>query len=430
MLRRMAYGLAFIMLAAWARAVPASDDGGESGDPPATTYPGNQEEGTQLERRAVRAFQERRYAEAARLFGQAWEAYQHPRYQYNLGQCSRHAERWLQAVAAYRRRLELQPPPLNFIHAHIGYCLLRAGRREEANQALRRYLELEPSGDVAPQVRQALESGRWPEDAGPRPAQTVEAARRIHERADQLCEQAQFRQAAEAYMEGYRQHNTIHEFLMNASLCYLWARQVDQATETINQYLRTPSPDPEAYAILADCRETEGDLAAVLEAYRRYLQLAPDGDRALIARRVVGSLSRFDEMPTRQQATEAKQHLNRANQHAQAGRHNQAIRAYLDAWAGWPTPTIRFNLGLCYYHTRRYDEALTALTAYMEQMGDEGNYASVHLDIADVLVALDRNDEAMQHIRTFRRRAEAADLPREDHFLSRSREIEEACKED
>jgi hypothetical protein len=36
----------------------------------------------------------------------------------------------------------------------------------------------------------------------------------------------------------------------------------------------------------------------------------------------------------------------------------------------------------------------------------------------------------MQHIRTFRRRAEAADLPREDYFLSRSREIEDQAKED
>ena len=63
-------------------------------------------------------------------------------------------------------------------------------------------------------------------------------------------------------------------------------------------------------------------------------------------------------------------------------------------------------------------------------MGDEGEYASVHLDIAEVLVALDRNDEAMRHIRTFRRRAEAAELPREAHYRSWTNEVDQQCKSD
>jgi tetratricopeptide (TPR) repeat protein len=421
-----------VLLCEGTAAGSGGEEGGARAEAAATpaSYPGDPEEGTQLERRAVRAFQEHNYVEAARLFLEAWDAYQHPRYQFNVGQCCRHAGRWQQAVTAYRQRLELEPPPPNYIHAHIGYCLLRAGQREEANQAFSRYLELEPDGDMAPQVRRAMETGQWPEGGDRRPAAMVEAARRVHERAGQLVDQAQYREAAEAYVEGYRQCGEVHELLMNAAQCYLWAGQVEQAIETINRYLETPSPDPEGYAILADIREAEGDLGAVLAAYRRYLELAPDGNRALMAQGIVRHLSRLDPMPTRQQAAVAKQHFYRAHELFGARRYNDALREYLQAWEGWPTPIIRYDIGVCYYYTNRLEEALGCFTEYVQVMGDEGRQASTHLDIAQVLADMGRNEEAMRHIRAYRRRAEVADLPDEEEALERSRRIEDRCKED
>ena len=426
MLKHMAYAGVLIVVAAWASAARAADDGGES-EP---TYAGNREEGAQLERQAVSAFQEHQYAEAARLFEQAWQAYQHPRYQFNIGQCYRHAQSWPQAVEAYQRRLDLEPAPPNYIYAHLGYCLLQAGQREEANAALRRYLELEPEGDLAEQVQQAVDTGRWPADAGRRPPEAVEAARAVHDRAQQLADQGQFQQAAEAFMEGYRQHNQIHELLLNAGLCSMWAGRTAQAVEAFTQYLETPGADMAALAHLAECRLTEGDLPAARETYQRYLQRDPDGQFARQARQVILFIERLDPMPTRANVAEAKEHIARANDHALAGRYRQAQREYEAAYEIIPVSTVRYNIGLCHYHRGQHEEALTLFLQYIEQEGDEGREASVHVDAARCLADLNRNEEAMQHIRAYRARADAAELPREQYFRDQATQVENQCKED
>jgi tetratricopeptide (TPR) repeat protein len=404
--------------------------GGEESGEAEPTYPGNREEGTTLERQAVAQFQEHQYAAAARLFEQAWTAYQHPRYQFNIGQCYRHAQQWPQAVAAYRRRLELDPAPPNYIHAHLGYCLLQARQREEANAALRRYLELEPEGDLAEQVQRAIDSGRWPADADRRPPEAVEAARAVHDRAQQLADQGQFQQAAEAFMEGYRQHGQIHELLLNAGLCYMWAHRNEQAIEALTQYIETPGADMGAIAHLAECRLADGDLPAARDLYRRYLQRDPDGEFVQQARRVIRFIDHLDPIPTRANMLEAKAHTERAEAHVTAGRYAQAQREFEAAYAIIPAPTTRFNIALCHYCARRYEQALTMLLQYMEEMGDEGREASVHIDIARCLADMNRDEEAMQHINAYRARADAAELPREQYFREQATAIENQCKED
>jgi tetratricopeptide (TPR) repeat protein len=392
-------------------------------------YEGDAEAGAQLERQAVRQFQEHQYAEAARLFERAWDAYQHPRYQYNIGQCYRRAGRWDEAIAAYNRRLELQPAPLSSIYAHIGYCQLQARRRDEANEAFRRYLELEPQGDMAAQVRRALEIGRWPEEER-RPPEAVQAAREIHARAEQLCRDGEFLQAAEAYMEGYQQHGQIHELLLDAGICYMWATRTQQAIEALNRYIETPGFDTAAIAHLAECRITEGDLPAARDTYQRYLDQDPDGQFARQARHVIRFVNNLDPMPTRANVAQAKEHIARAFQHVEAGRYPQAQREFEASYEIVPAPTVSFNIGLCHYYRRQYDEALTWLLRYMERWGDEGEEASVHIDIARCLVELNRDEEAMQHIHAYRQRADAAELPREQYFRDQATELENRCKED
>lgn len=393
-------------------------------------YAGNREQGTQLEQQALSAFQEHQYAEAARLFEQAWEAYQHPRYQFNIGQCYRHAQQWEQAAAAYQRCLDLQPPPPNYIYSHLGQCLLRAGRRDEANEAFRRYLELEPEGDCVAQVRQAMESGQWPEDADRRPAEAVEAARAVHDRAQQLADQGQYQEAAEAFMEGYRQHNQIHELLLNAGLCYLWAERTEQAIEALTQYIETPGADPAALAHLAECRIDEGDLPAARETYQRYLERDPDGQFAQQARGIIRFVNRLNPVPTRANVAEAKEHGIRAQTHARARRYRQALEEFEAAYAIIPSPTTRYNIAVCHWRMGRPAQALPLLLEYMEQMGDQGDDASVHLDLAQCLADLDRNDEAMEHISAYRRLADAAELPHEERNREWATEIEEQCKND
>ena len=415
--------LLLVLAALWVGQAQASDTEHEG------SYPGDRDEGTQLERQAVRQFQEHQYAEAARLFERAWEAYQHPRYEYNTGQCYRHAQRWDEAIAAYNRRLDLEPAPLNYIYAHIGYCHLQARRSEEANAAFRRYLELEPEGDMAAQVRRALEIGRWPEEER-RPPEAVQAARDIHERARQLTDEGEFQQAAEAYVEGYGQHGQIHELLLNAGLCYMWAQRTEQAIEAFNRYLETPGADTAAIAHLAECRLAEGDLPVARDTYQRYLDQDPSGQFAQQARQVIRFVNQLNPMPTRANIAEAKEHVAHAYEHVEAGRYRQAQREFEAAYEIIPAPTVRFNIGLCHYQRRQYDEALTCLLQYIEQRGDEGREASVHIDIARCLAALNRDEEAMQHIRAYRQRADAAELPRERYFRDQATAIENQCKDD
>jgi tetratricopeptide (TPR) repeat protein len=395
----------------------------------ASEFEGDEEAGTRLERQAVRQFQEHQYAAAARLFEQAWDAYQHPRYRFNAGQCYRRAERWDEAIAAYNRRLELEPAPPNYIHAHIGYCHLRARRRQQANEALRRYLELEPEGDMAPQVRRALETGQWPEEER-RPPDAVQAARGIHERAEQLCRDGEFLQAAEAYMEGHQQHSQIHELLLDAGICYMWANRTEQAIEALTQYLETPGADPAAIAHLGECRITEGNLPAARDTYQRYLDQDPDGQFARQARHVIRFVNDLDPMPTRANVAQAKEHIARAFEHVEAERYRQAQREFEAAYEIIPVPSASYNIAQCLSCRRQYDEALTRFLQYVQRWGDEGEEASAHIDIARCLVELNRDEEAMQHIHVYRQRADAAELPREQFFRDQATEIENQCKED
>lgn len=414
-----------IVAALWSAEAVASDDGGSS-----RTYPGDREAGQELHRRATLAFQERRYAEAGRLFEEAWETYQHPLFMHNVGQCYRRAGRWREAVTAYQRRLELEPAPPNYIHAHIGYCLLQLREREEANRAFRRYLEVEPNGDASVQVRRALETGQWPEGEDRRPAEAVRAARDVHERAERLVEQGQFQQAAQAYMEGYQQNSQVHELLLNAALCSLWAGQTEQAIETFNRYLQTPGADAGAHVHIAESRISQGNFVAAREAYQRYLQADPDGEFAEQARHIVRFIERLNPVPTNANMAETKQHIGRADEHARARRFRRALSEYEAAYRIVPAMNLRFNVGVCHRGLGNHAQALECFEFYLQQMGDEGNYASVHLDAAACLAGLNRVDEARRHIQAYRARADASELPGEAENREWASEIERGLKGD
>ena len=218
--------------------------------------------------------------------------------------------------------------------------------------------------------------------------------------------------------------------MFNAALAYCDAQAWDDALATLRRYLETPDPLPEAVARVAEVQTVQGDLAGSLETYRRYLELDSDGNFSEQARQIVRSLGRLERIPTGAELAQAKLVYIRALAHCNAGRYNSAVRDLLEAWEGMPVPVIRFNLGVCYRNLRRHGAALRCFTDYMDVTGDRGKEASVHLDIARCLIDLDRHDEALEHIRTYRERADEEELPGEEAQMSLSRELELECKRD
>jgi len=426
----------FAFLVAVAFCAPASlageSDHDESSATDEPTYRGDSEAAYSIYAQGIEAYEAANYAEAARLLEQAFQLYEEPIFIFNVGQCHRMGRRHAEALAAFERYLEICPPSVldNRVHVMMGECLLYLDRRQEANEAYRRYLQAEEGGEHAAEAREAIETGQPPPDPERRDPETVRAARDVFDRAEELYDQRQYREAAALFIQGYEQHPNVHELLFNAGLAYCDAQAWDDAIATFRRYLETPDPLPEAWARLAEAITAQGNLAAALEAYERYLELDADGQFAEQARQVVRFLRRLERIPSREELAQAKQINNRAREHFNAGRYNAAIRDYLEASEGLPTPTIRYNLGACFYNLRRYDDALRCFTEYMEIVGDHGKEASVHLDMARCLIDLNRRDEAREHVFTYRERADEEELPNEDTERRRSSELELECKRD
>lgn len=420
--------LALLVLCAGGSQAYEPSEGEIEASPP--EYAGDEAAARPIVGQAHLAYQERRYVEAARLYERAYETHQHPRSIYNVGQCYRAAGRWQEAVAAYRQRLDLEPAPYTFIHTHIGTCLLELNQREQANEAFRRYLELDPNGDCAAQARQAIETGEWPEDQDRRPAETVEQAREVHTRAERLCEEGEFREAAEAYLEGYERFSNVHELLLNAAVCFGYAGEEEAAIEHLRAYLQTPGAEPDAHAYLGNHLMTECLLAEALQEYERYLELDPQGGLAEQTRRTVRWIRRLNPMPTRANLIEAKRLWERGSGHARAGRVRAALRDYESAYQIIPDPTLHYNIGECHRTRERWADALVCYQDYIERMGDLGARAQVHLMAAACLIGLNRTDDAMEHIRAYRARADADELPGEEADREWAVELEEQCKSD
>jgi len=443
--RRAACFLAFVVLALWAcrsvagEPIDSRDSGeGETGGAPAAASPqGDAEAARALEQQAAAAYQEGRYVEAAQIFQRAWETYQHPHFQYNIGQCYRAAGQWEEAAAAYQQRLQHQPVPDNLIHVHIGRCLLELGRRDEAEAALLRYMRLEPGSHEATVARRAIVSGRWWEPQERRSAETLEQANELHERAAGLADQGQFVDAAHLYVQGYEQLSDIHEFLFNAALCFLEGRSLAEAVQAFRRYLETPGADPEAWAHLGASLRFQDELAAAAEAYERYLDEEPEGEFAEEAQEVVRSLRRFDS-PPREETAQGE----RAGEDEIIRPVVSRVRRGVDTWrstgdlSGVPAPTEarvspagRYNMGFCHMRAREWEQAIAAFEECVQAAGDEGGYTSAHLDIAHCLIELSRTAEALEHIRAFRQRADEAVLPGEEADRRWATQLEQRCQE-
>ena len=437
-IRTSTLGLALVVAVLWARVLMAAQDesaGSAEGPAIMQPYAGDPEAARELDGQATAAYEAGRVAEAAVLFQQAWEAYQHPHFQYNIGQCHRAAGQWEQAASAYRQRLELEPAPDSIIYIHLGRCLLQMDRRDEAEAAFLRYIRLEPGTAEATSARHAIIGGRWLDDRSDRGAATLVQANEVHERAIALVERDQMDEAARLYVEGYEQLSDIHEFLLNAGLCFLEAQEASEATRMFLRYLGTPGADAEAWVHLGASLRAMDDLAGALEAYESYLDEAPRGEFADKAQQVARSIRRYEGLPPREEEQAADQIpavVGRARSGVGTWRTTGEITTPLGRRAaslgeGMSSRHARYNLA--FYHMRRqeWEQALPCLEEALQVAGNEPGYAAAHLDAAECLLQLDRQTEATEHIRIYLRRADEEELPNEQNDRRRAEDLRQRC---
>ncbi|MBN1918323.1 MAG: tetratricopeptide repeat protein [Verrucomicrobia bacterium] len=386
------------------------------------------------------AYTEGRYADAATLFQQAYDAWHHPAFAYNKGQAIMRVSRWQEALTAFQLYVSGYQtsglPSSEFdplVHIQIAECQHRLGQRDEARQALQRYIEANPQGTLTPAVRECVEAGADPSTIGARDPQTVTAARRVHDEAEALHRQGRYREAAERYRQGYTQHGDITEFLYNAASSYRAARMWAEAIVEYERYLQTPAPTAEANIELAQCYHEQAEYERAIEAYRRYLQREPTGTFAEDARQYIESMTtvletRQGQQPSQDTMNQARQRFERGTAHYAAGRYRQALEEFSQAHDLVPARASQFNVGMCYLRMRDWVRALTQFENCLRD-GDTGLAAETHLRAAECLLELMRWGDAQNHIRDYLQRADEAELPNEERDRARAEQLSQRARQ-
>lgn len=376
------------------------------------SYEGDPDAARPLNEQARQAYAAGNFAQAAPLFEQAFQAYQHPEFLYNRAQCLRRAEQHEQAIAAYQRYTRAGGQAA-VAHIHIGECLLQLNRRDEATRAFRRYLELQPEGPHAAHAREAVESGRPPSEQDSRDPDRAREAQEYYDRVlRQYNRSEQAGELAQALVEGYEQYN-MPEFLHSAAIGYHLAQQPRDAVPMYRRYLQTPAPDPEAWAELGDALAWLDDTEGMLQAYRRYLQLAPRGERAEEVRDLIAYyMEPSEEHPPREHLQEAREAVHRGQEHYDAGRVTEALREFQSAYERAPDRATLFNIAMCYTSLRNWREAAPRWVEYA-QGGGRGRDAVAHLFAAQAFIGAGNPRMARGHLMEYLALADQHELPNE-----------------
>jgi tetratricopeptide (TPR) repeat protein len=420
----------------------AVTSGGEAGTPrsgetpPEPTYRGSESAAMPFYNRAEEAYQAGRYAEAAQLLEQAFEAHEHPLLVYDMGQAYRLARDHQHALEAYQRYIQICPRDRlrNAVYVSMADCLLALNRREEANEALRHYLDLEADGEYAAEAQHSVETGQPPSAQGRRDAGTVQDADAVCNEADALWEQEHFQQAAEVFLRGYERLPDVHELLYDAALCYLDGQMWADAARTFSRYVRTPGAEHDAWAFMAESYAEQFNFSDAVQAYERYLELEPQGTYAEQARTFIR-----DTMPPAEGSPEAETGaspgeaeraaalLTTARERYNADHFRESLESLQQAYQIVPARSTLFNMGRCYLGLHEWENALSHFERVLER-GDEGRYAAAHLDAADCLLELNRREEALRHVEQYMARARESDLPNEESDMEWAREFQQRAQ--
>lgn len=385
------------------------------------------------------AYTEGRYAEAADLFQQAYDTWHHPAFAYNRGQAFTRASRWQDALTAFQLYVSsfetLGLPRAEFdpiAYIQIAECQHRLGQRDEARESLQRYVEANPQGALAPEARRCAESGAEPSTIGARDPQDVDAARRVFDEAQALCGEGRYREAAERFLEGYTRHTDVTELLYNGASSYLMARMWREAIEAFDRYVQTPGAWAEAYIELAQCHHELGQYPEAVAAYRRYIELDPNGTFAEDARQYIQTMEAQTGSgaapATPENMRRAREFFDQAMDHYEAGRYREALEAFERSNDLVPTRESLYNIGRCYGDLGEWARALTNYENTL-QGGDRGRDASVQMRIGQCLVELGRFDEARQHLERFIQVADQDEVPDEEACRQFVNQLLERCRQ-
>ncbi len=373
-----------------------------------------------INERAVQAYGAGNYAEAARLFEETYEAYHHPQFLYNAGQCYRRAGNYDQAVPAYSRHLlearaaGVEPDTTAYIH--LGECMLRQNRRAEANQFFEQYLrrEEQSSGrreiaEHAEVARRAIETGQPPSEQDRRDPDQLRQAQALFDRAMAAGRTDEAR-GAELFMEGWERFH-MPEFLWNAAFYYEFADNLEQAATCFRQYLQTPGADPEGYFALGMVLINLGQAEEGCQQLEQYLRRSPRGRNVRGAREQI-RLNSGGGAPGADDVRRAREEFATGQRLYREGQFQQALPHFTTAHELTQDRAAHFNICMCRQELGQWREAATQWDAYA-RAGDQGNDAVAHLFAARAMMEVDNPSGARQHVEAFLRLADQHELPNE-----------------
>jgi tetratricopeptide (TPR) repeat protein len=375
----------------------------------ATDYEGDPDEARPINQRAVEAYQAGNFAEAARLFGQTYEAYQHPEFLYNQAQCYRRAGQYREALDVYQRYLrECRAPSAN-VHLQIGDCHLHLGQGDQAARAYQRYLDNELVGAGAAHARLALATAEPCDEHDPA---VVEEIEQIYQQALRTGHTSRgVPEAAQSLIQAAERLG-IHDFLYRAGGMYHMEEMYAEAAQAYRRYAATPHPTPEVWGDLATCLYMQQDMAGAREAAQRYLQLDPDGVYADDARDIIGATGGEAEGPSAADRERAAEIVREADRLYRARQYRQAITQYRAANSILPSRANLFNICMCYTSAEDWPNAAQQWEEYLRG-GDQGNDAVGHVFAAQAYHNSTAFSEAIDHAEAYIALAREHELPGE-----------------
>lgn len=396
--RRVALAIATLALALCVRTAAASE------------YDGDPEAARPFDQQARDAYQAENFAEAARLFEQAYEAYHHPEFIFNAGQSFRRAGQYDRAAAAYRRHVQESGEAAPIAYFNIGDCLRQGdGDLIESIRAYQEYLNHDLTSDLAAHARIAIATGLPYERHN---TQDVEQVREAYDRAMELYrEPGQERQAAESLVQSAERLH-IGEFLYDASGIYQIEQMWTEAARTYQRYLETPNPRPGAWVDMAECLLMSGDDAGARRAAQHYMGIMNRGPRWEDASEIVQATVVGEDPPSADDRRRAAEAFQRATLHYRRGEVDEALREFRAAYQLSRDRAAQFNVGMCLTSARNWAEAARHWTEYAGG-GRFDRDAVAHLFAAQAYLGQGNTDEARHHLQAYIDRADERDLPNE-----------------
>lgn len=267
---------------------------------------------------------------------------------YNRGNALKALGRRSEAIAAFRKALQLNPSN-GTAYYNLGLLLHEAGDLVEADTAYRMALALRPDHAAAWNNLGVL----------------------MHEQGRMLDAEAALRLALQ-------QEPEFPDGLFNLARLFWHTDRAAAAEETIRQLLANTPDHGGAYRVLGDSLQTQGRLAEAVEAYRQCIALEPDTVAAHVNLGIaLGALERVAEAEAslrkaiELKGDDATAHRALAVLVQRTGRPTEAIQAYRTALALNPDDD-EARVGLCIAQLPVIAEsqaaAAAARTAYEVQL--------------------------------------------------------------